>query len=57
MSVYRRPEIVETAFHDEHGAVIDNGNRWDMSPPEDTYPVCAYPERFAPLLMVANALK
>ncbi|WP_062078232.1 DUF6226 family protein [Demequina globuliformis] len=56
MSVYRRPEIVEDIFRDEHGAVIDYGNRWDMSPPDDTYSVCAHPERFAPLHTVANAL-
>lgn len=56
MSGYRRPEIVEKTFHDARGAVIDYGNRWDTSPPDDTYSVCAHPERFAPLHTVANAL-
>ncbi|MCR2812283.1 DUF6226 family protein [Microbacterium sp. zg.Y1084] len=51
-----RPAIDERTFRDADGHVIDYGNRWDGSPPEDTYSVDTHPERFAPLHLVAEAL-
>jgi len=37
---------------------IPYGERWGMdSPPEETYSVVSHPERFAPLLEVAKALR
>ncbi|MCR2819967.1 DUF6226 family protein [Microbacterium sp. zg.Y1090] len=56
MSSYVRPAIDERTFRDADGHVIDYGNRWDGSPPEDTYSVDTHPERFAPLHLVAEAL-
>lgn len=53
---YRRPEIDAPVFRDADGRVIDYGNRWSGSPPEDTYSVDTHPERFAPLSVVADAL-
>src|SRR5690606_12708315 len=52
----RRPEIDAPVFRDADGRVIDYGNRWSGSPPEDTYSVDTHPERFAPLSVVADAL-
>ena len=43
-------------FHDESGNVIDYGNRWDGSPPEDAYSRTSNLERYAPLHTVAEAL-
>lgn len=56
MSSYVRPAIDAPVFHDADGQVIDYGNRWPGSPPEDTYSVDTHPERFAPLHTVADAL-
>lgn len=56
MSSYIRPLIDAPVFLDADGAVIDYGNRWHGSPPEDTYSVDTHPERFAPLHIVAEAL-
>lgn len=56
MSSYVRPSIDAPIFRDADGQVIDYGNRWDGSPPEDTYSVDTHPERFAPLHTVADAL-
>lgn len=56
MSVYERPSIDEPVCRDPDGQIIDYGNRWDNSPPEDTYSVETHPERFAPLHTIANAL-
>ncbi|WP_454112102.1 DUF6226 family protein [Microbacterium aurum] len=56
MSSYVRPSIDAPTFRDADGQVIDYGNRWDASPPEDTYSVDTHPERFAPLHTVADAL-
>lgn len=53
---YTRPAIDSPVFRDAAGQVIDYGNRWDGSPPEDTYSVGTHPERFAPVHTVANAL-
>ncbi len=56
MSSYQRPSIDAPVFRDADGEVIDYGNRWDGSPPEETYSVDTHPERFAPLHTVADAL-
>lgn len=56
MSSYQRPSIDAPVFRDADGEVIDYGNRWDGSPPEETYLVDTHPERFAPLHTVADAL-
>ena len=56
VSTYVRPPIDDPVFRDAGGAVIDYGNRWPGSPPEDTYSVDTHPERFAPLHRVADAL-
>lgn len=56
MSSYQRPAIDAPVFYDTAGQVINYGNRWDGSPPEDTYSVDTHPERFAPLHTVADAL-
>ncbi|WP_426515652.1 DUF6226 family protein [Diaminobutyricibacter sp. McL0618] len=56
MSSYVRPPIDAPVFRDADGQVIDYGNRWRGSPPEDTYSVDTHPERFAPVHIVAEAL-
>lgn len=56
MSSYIRPSIEAPVFLDADGVVIDYGNRWHGSPPEDTYSVDTHPERFAPIHAVADAL-
>ncbi|TNC17640.1 hypothetical protein FHE66_09360 [Georgenia sp. 311] len=56
MSSYNRPSVVAPVFHDADGQIIDYGNRWSGSPPEETYSVDTHPERFAPLHTVADAL-
>lgn len=56
MSSYIRPSIEAPVFLDADGSVIDYGNRWHGSPPEDTYSVETHPERFAPIHRVADAL-
>jgi hypothetical protein len=53
---YQRPSIDAPVFCDADGHVIDYGNRWAESPPDDTYSVETHPERFAPLHAVADAL-
>jgi hypothetical protein len=56
MSSYARPSIDEPVFHDADGRVVEYGNRWAGSPPDDTYSVDTHPERFAPLHTIADAL-
>ncbi|MBY0689231.1 DUF6226 family protein [Microbacterium marinilacus] len=56
MSPYVRPAIETPVFRDADGAVIDYGERWPGSPPEETYSIDTHPERFAPLHVVADAL-
>lgn len=56
MRSYVRPPIDAPVFRDADGQVIDYGNRWVGSPPEETYSVDTHPERFAPLHAVADAL-
>lgn len=53
---YARPTIIAPVFHDADGRLIDYGRRWEGSPPEDSYSVDSNPQRFAPLLVVAEAL-
>jgi hypothetical protein len=54
---YRRPPITIEEYLDAEGHPISYGSRWGAeSPPEDTYTVVSHPERFAPLLVVAQAL-
>ena len=56
MADYTRPAIDSPVFRDAAGQVIDYGNRWDGSPPEDAYSVDTHPERFAPLHTIAAGL-
>ena len=56
MPEYTRPVVVAGQFRDESGAVIHYGTRWADLPPEDSYSRVSNPERFAPLLAVADAL-
>jgi hypothetical protein len=56
VSAYQRPSIDARVFRNADGLLIDYGNRWAGSPPEDTYSVDTHPERFAPLHEVADAL-
>lgn len=56
MSAYMRPTIAPLVFHDAEGHIIDYGNRWPGSPPEDSYSVDHDTERFAPLHAVAETL-
>lgn len=56
MYSFSRPPIDPPLILDADGQVIDYGNRWDGSPPEDTYSVDTHPERFASLHAIANAL-
>jgi hypothetical protein len=56
VSSYVRPLIDAPVFRGAGGQVIDYGNRWGGSPPEDTYSVETHLERFAPLHTVAEAL-
>lgn len=56
VSSFIRPSIEDVVFRDVDGRVIDYGDRWQGSPPEDTYSVDTHPERFAPLHIVAEAL-
>lgn len=58
MPAYVRPPIPRQVFHDADGRPYEYGERWaDLDgPPEDTYSVSAHPERFAPVVDVADAL-
>lgn len=58
MTTYVRPPIARQVFHDGDGTPIEYGARWaDLDgPPEHAYSVDSHPERFAPLVDVADAL-
>lgn len=56
MTEYIRPTIVPVEFRDDDGQIINYGNRWPDSPPDDQYSETRHPDRFAPLHIVANAL-
>lgn len=56
---YVRPPVVLEEFLDKSGAVIPYGSRWvemDQDGPEETYSVTTHPERFQPLVEVAQAI-
>ena len=54
---YVRPEIQSAVYRDETGAIVTYGSRWGgENPPAETYSVVTHPERFEPLLAVAEAL-
>ena len=56
MSTYQRPAFPVQEYRDDLGRPISYGQRWEGSPPEDAYSRISYPERFAPLHAVADAL-
>jgi len=58
VTAYARPPIPRQVFHDDAGTPFEYGERWAHldGPPEDTYSVDSHPERFAPLVDVADAL-
>lgn len=53
---YLRPPVSEPVCYDASGQVITYGTRWNDGPPGDSYSVCTHPERFAPLVPIADAL-
>ena len=54
---YVRPALPPLTFHDDRGEVIRYGSRWtDGIAPEESYSRESHPERFAPLLLVVEAL-
>lgn len=58
MPAYVRPPIPRQVFHDADGRPFEYGERWAglEGPPEDAYSVDSHPERFAPVVDVADAL-
>lgn len=56
MTEYRRPSFPIATYRDEHGRTIDYGDRWEDSPPDDSYSRVSNQERFAPLHAIAQAL-
>ncbi|MDR1711590.1 MAG: DUF6226 family protein [Propionibacteriaceae bacterium] len=66
MLQYQRPPIELGIYHDAEGAVIPYGHRWGGVPagqglelssaPRDVYSVVTHPERFEPVVTVAEAL-
>lgn len=56
-SGYVRPHLETPQFLDDAGQVIHYGERWGNDrAPDDTYSVVSHPERFAPLIEVADAM-
>ncbi|WP_149083421.1 MULTISPECIES: DUF6226 family protein [Microbacterium] len=54
---YVRPALPTPTFLDDRGEVIRYGHRWsDGTPAEESYSRESHPERFAPLLLVADAI-
>ncbi|WP_158297211.1 DUF6226 family protein [Zhihengliuella sp. ISTPL4] len=54
---YVRPALPTPLFFDDRGEVIRYGRRWpDGTAPEESYSRESHPERFAPLLLVVDAL-
>ena len=51
-----RPDVAFAEFRDESGAVIPYGERWDMSPPDDSYSRTDHLERFEVAWTLARAL-
>lgn len=56
MSEYTRPAIAALDFRDGSGATIRYGNRWGGPPPDDSYSRVSNPQRFAPVLTIADLL-
>ncbi|MCR2816626.1 DUF6226 family protein [Microbacterium jiangjiandongii] len=56
MTDYVRPDVAPQTFTDDAGTTVVYGNRWEQSPPSDSYSVVSNRERFAPLHAVADAL-
>lgn len=57
MHGYTRPRLTDLVLHDADGQVIPYGSRWtDGDGPEESYSVTTHPERFAPLVTVAEAI-
>ncbi|OLT50941.1 DUF6226 family protein [Cellulosimicrobium sp. CUA-896] len=58
MPAYVRPPVPRQVFHDAEGRPYEYGERWADrdGPPEDAYSVDSHPERFAPVVDVADAL-
>ncbi|CAN5397296.1 hypothetical protein BH09ACT10_BH09ACT10_06490 [soil metagenome] len=57
MPAYVRPPIPKLVFRDEFGEVIHYGERWGGNqPPDWAYSKDEHPERFAPLVGLAEAL-
>lgn len=57
MNGFRRGDIEIPTYLDQEGKVIDYGRRWGMdNPPTETYSVCEHPERFRPIVGVAERL-
>ncbi|WP_435300645.1 DUF6226 family protein [Timonella sp. A28] len=54
--MYVRPKIVNPVFYDDDGHVIEYGNRWENSAPQNSYFQESHAERFAPLHPIAEAL-
>jgi len=56
-SGYVRPDITTEVILDDEGRAIPFGHRWGADgPPADAYSVVTHPERFGPLVTVADAL-
>ncbi len=54
---YVRPSWPTQEYRNAAGEVINYGHRWGMnSPPNDTYTVVTHPQRFTPVVAVAQAL-
>jgi hypothetical protein len=53
---YVRPTWPARVFRDEHGNVIEYGNRWQDGPPDWAYGATTNLDRFSPLHQVAAAL-
>ncbi|MFK4759607.1 DUF6226 family protein [Microbacterium sp. ZW T5_45] len=51
-----RPALPTPEFRDDHGQVIEYGARWSGPAPEEAYSRVSHPERFAPLLLMVDAL-
>lgn len=56
--IYERPTWPEEEYRDATDAVIDYGHRWGIGegPRDDLYSVVTHPERFSPVVVVAEAL-
>lgn len=51
-----RPVLPTPEFRDDGGILIEYGRRWSGPAPEEAYSRVSHPERFAPLLLVVDAL-